>query len=175
MPKPSRLTLATISYVLVLLLLFLFLRRSNSTEHAWMLMLVAVSALPAVGTILLLWKFWKPKRKYFFLFISSILVPPLLLIGTESFLDFFVTYFLTEAPHWKHAFWTNHIGLKHYINSVSGAILFSSYFSIPYFLSVTIVTETRLCFKKAFVVSLWVFWLAGTLVLYVIVIGSSLN
>ena len=72
-------------------------------------------------------------------------------------------------------FWRDHGGLRHYVNNIFLAIYVTNFFSIPYFLSVAIATETKIRPTKLFVVSLWILWLTVSLALWVIVVGSSLN
>lgn len=166
----------TIIYLIALLTLFLFLciTKNNHKDHLRMLLFVGISIIPAATILSSLWHFLKPKKKHIFLLVSSILAIPLLLLGRILIREF-VNIFLDKGVKWGPNYWTNHGGLQHYINNIIAALLFTCYFSIPYFLSIVIARETRIRFKKALIICLWILWISVSYILYFAILAAGLN
>ncbi len=169
-------SLTTVIYPVVLLTLFslLCITKTNHKDHLRMLIFVGISIIPAVTILGCLWYFLKPKKTGAFLFLSSVISIPLLLLG-RVVMKKGVHLFVDKGVKWGPNFWTNHGGLAHYINNVITALLLTCYFSIPYFLSIWIARETRLSFKKTSIIGLWVFWISASYVLGITLFTSGLN
>ena len=136
-----------ITIIYIILLLFISLRFSitwsNPRDYLRMFFFIGLIIFPIVILALISWLMIKPKRKYLFLTLVTFVSFFLVIIG--SLLEKAVIKSISRY------YWSDHMGLLHFVNNIILAISVTLYFSFPYFLLIGIFKETSIKNKSLFI------------------------